>query len=265
MYKQITLITLIAILITGCQSGPSALDQAATMVAQTVTAAPPTETATPTSTPLPTDTPTPLPTATQDAGATATAQASEILSEISVVVGNEVPYQEGYLAWQQTEAVTITMSGPQAVGNSQEIDKNLTAGNFIFKSDVTWSATGVIICGAIFRSEPNLEKGKQYQFYFYRLSGLPAYFIDVYDFGNFKNTITDAKFSKELDVSNDSSNQFVLVAQDEQFTIYLNGKRQGKFYDYSKQRKEGAFAFLGWQESGKGSCQFENSWVWTLK
>jgi len=263
MYKQITLITLTAILIIGCQAGPSVLDQAATMVAQTVTAAPPTNTPLPTSTPLPTNTPTPLPTTTPDTGATATAQASSVLSELSVVVGDEIPYEEGYLAWQQTEPITLNMSGPKDI--IQGIDDSLSANDFILKSDVTWSVSGIVVCGAVFRSESNIQRGKQYQFSFLRLSGLPAYFIDVYEFGGFKNTITDAKFSKDLDVDNGATNQFVLVAQDEKFTIYFNGKRQGRFFDYSKQSYQGYFAFLASQDSGTGSCKFENSWVWVLK
>jgi len=265
MYKQITLIALITILMTGCRSGPSALDQAATMVAQTVTAAPPTETPLPTFTPLPTDTPTPAPTSTPDVGATTTAQASDVMSELSILVGDTVPYQDGHLAWQQTEPIIIEMSGPQTEGNFREIDKNLKAGDFIFKSDVTWNASGIIICGTIFRSEEKINFGKQYQFYFYRISGLPAYFIDVHEFGDFRNTITDARFSDQLDVSNNATNKFVLIAQKEQFTVYLNGVRQGRFFDYSKQRQEGLFAFLAWQQSGDGSCEFENSWVWALQ
>jgi hypothetical protein len=266
MNKRFMLLVIIStLIISGCQPRSSAVDEASTMVAQTVVAAPPTNTPEPTFTPLPTDTPTPLPTATMDVGATATAQASTVLSELSGLVGDEIPYKDGSLAWQQTEPITIEMSGPQATDNFREIDKSLTAGNFIFKSDVTWDATGIIICGAIVRSEPNLDKGKQYQFYFYRLSGLPAYFIDVYEFGDWKNSITGTKFASDLDVNNKATNQFVLVAENEKLTVYINGVRQGRYYDNSKQRTEGAFAFLAWQQSGEGSCKFENSWVWALK
>lgn len=253
---------LVIILLTSCGNIPG--------LNPTATSTPlPTNTPEPTFTPAPTDTPTSTPTATPNAAATAAAQSTEaaesVLSELDQLLGDsKVPYKEGYLAWKQTEAITIPMSGPQD-DNFRELDRNLSASNFILKSDVIWNASGIIICGAIFRSEPDLDKGKQYQFYFYRLSGLPAYFIDVYEFGSFKNTITDARFSDELDVSNNATNQFVLVAQEDQFNVYLNGKRQSRFFDYSKQRSEGFFAFLAWQDSGEGSCIFENSWVWMLK
>jgi len=217
---------------------------------------------------MPTDTPTPVPSSTPDITATAaviaTEGAADILSELDNFLGDsDVPYKEGQLSWWQTETVRMDMSGPQS-DNIWEIDKDLTAGNFIFKSDVTWEASGVLICGAIFRSEPDLLNGKQYQFYFYRLSGLPAYFIDVYEFGEFKNTITDAKFSNTLNVGNGETNQFMLVAQDDQFNVYINGVRQSRFFDYSKQRMDGNFGFLAWQESGTGYCEFENSWIWSL-
>jgi len=256
------------ILLSGCQSTSSALDQAGTMVAQTVAAAPPTGTALPTSTPLPVNTPTPQPSVTPNIALTTTIEAVSVLFELDAHVGENsgVPYEEGYLAWRQTEPVTIAMSGPQKDnGILQVIDENISAQNFVFKSRVTWDASGILICGLAFRAESDLAKGMQYQFYFYRLSGLPAYKIDVYDFGRFKNTISDVKFSDGIDSNNDAANEFVLIAQNERFTVFINGKQQGQFYDESKQRlAEGQLAFLAWQDSGKGSCQFEDSWVWML-
>lgn len=235
------------------------------------TAVPPSDTPipAPTSTPLPTDTATPLPTATPDTAATAAAQATagaaSVLSELDKVLGeSDVPYKDGHLAWQQTEPAKITMQGPQYNNQFFSIDKDLVAKNFVFKSDVVWSGTGIMVCGAIFRSEENLERGKQYQFYFYRLFQLPAYFIDVYEDRNFLNSITKDKYSKTLNTDNDATNQFMLAAQDNQFTVYVNGEREGRYFDNSKQRNEGYFGFMAWQESGKGNCEFKNSWVWSL-
>jgi len=267
MYKHAAFITVLGILISGCQSGPSALDEAATMVAGTVTAKPPTATLAPVSTPLPEDTPKPMPTAEPIIALTSTVEAVNVLAELDVHVGanSGVPYQDGYLAWRQTEPVTINMTGPQKdVGNLQSIAEDYDPKNFIFKSRVTWNASGILICGIAFRGEPDLNKGKQYQFYFYRLSGLPAYHIDVYEFGRFKNTITGDKFSDGIDSKNDASNEFVLTVQDNQFTVSINGKRQGDFYDSSNQREDGFLAFLAWQDSGKGNCTFEDSWLWVL-
>lgn len=267
MYKQVVLIALFTILTGGCQAGPSALDQAATMVAGTVAAVPPTGTAPPTSTPLPADTPAPETTVTPFIALTATVEAAGVLSELDVHVGSnsDVAYREGYLAWRQVEPVTIDMSGPQKdAGMLQPLAENSDPANFIFKSDVTWNASGILICGLAFRSEPDLERGTQYQFYFYRLSGLPAYKIDVYSAGRFKNTISDIKYSDGIESENDASNEFVLVAHEDQFTVYINGRRQGQFYDTSLQREDGFLAFLAWQDSGKGSCTFEDSWLWIM-
>jgi hypothetical protein len=265
MNKIAIIFSLILALTSGCQLSSSVLDDTATMVAETVTAQPPTSTPPPTSTALPTKTLTPLPTATPEIELTSTAIASEVLSEIKVAVGEDIPYADGYLGWQQKDPVEIFMSGAQQDrGIFKTIDNKLNVTDFIFKSDVTWEASGIIICGAVYRSEENLKFGRQYQLYFYRLSGLPAYFIDVYEFGKFKNSITGPKFASNLDNKNKATNQMVLVAQGEQFTVYLNGKRQGRFYDDSKQRLEGIFGFLGWQDSGQGSCKFENSWIWVL-
>jgi hypothetical protein len=267
MHKQAIFFALIAILAGGCQTGPSALDQAATMVAGTVAAASPTGTLLPTSTPLPADTPVPEPTVTPFTALTATVEAASVLSELDMHIGSNsgVAYRDGYLAWRQVEPVTINMSGPQKdAGILQPIAENSDPANFIFKSDVTWNASGILICGLAFRSEPDLEHGTQYQFYFYRLSGLPAYKVDVYSAGRFKNTISDVKYSDGIKSDNDASNEFVMVAQKDQFTVYINGRKQGQYYDSSLQREDGFLAFLAWQDSGEGSCTFEDSWLWIM-
>ncbi|MCL4273867.1 MAG: hypothetical protein QY328_03860 [Anaerolineales bacterium] len=42
---------------------------------------------------------------------------------------------------------------------------------------------------------------------------------------------------------NGAVNQFVLVAEDEMFTVYFNGSRQGRYFDHSKQLTEGSLVF----------------------
>ena len=234
--------------------------------------------AAPTSTPLPSNTPqptaseTPLPTSTSTptvtpditatAAANATLMAGEVVIELDKVLGDSgIPYKDGHLAWEQAGPLKVEMTGPD--DGFVELDDKLTAGDFILKSDVTWDATGLLVCGAIFRSEPDLAEGKQYQFVFLRFSGLPAWAIEVHDFGQFRNTPTKTKFSDAVDLSNGATNQFILAVQDDHFTLYLNKERQGTYYDYSKQRADGSFGFLGAQQSGRGSCEFENSWVWS--
>ena len=258
MKRFLYLCLFVTILLAAC-GGIAAVEPTATSA--------PTDPPAPTLTPLPTDTATPLPTTTPDTTATAGSKATEsagaIIAELDrLLVDTNIPYKEGHLAWQQTKPLIIKLSGPD--DQVLPIDDQLTAGNFIFKSDVTWTASGIIICGAVFRSEPDLQMGKQYQFTFLRLSGLPAWTINVFEFGNYKNSPTDVKFSGALDQGNTATNEFVLVAQDDQFNLYINQNHEGRFFDYSKQRTQGSFGFLGLQDSGDGSCEFENSWVWAL-
>lgn len=237
------------------------------MAAPTATPVP-THTPEPTFTPLPpTETATPVPTSTPDKTATAVVQATEtaesVLQELEDVLGDsDIDYEQGHLVWQQNRPLAVDLKGPSS--DYVEIDKNLTAGDFIFKSDVTWQATGPLFCGATFRSEANLEKGKQYRFLFLRFSGLPAWTIDVFEFGRYKNSPTDFQFSDAIDQGNGATNQFILIARGEQFNMYLNQVSQGRYFDYSKQRLQGSFAFLALQDSGEGSCEFENSWIWSL-
>lgn len=112
---------------------------------------------------------------------------------------------------------------------------------------------------------PYVLSVRKYQFVYLRLSGLPAWAIEVHEFGKYKNSPSGTRTAGAIDLANGATNQFVLVVRDDNFTLYLNGVRQGTYYDYSKQRNDGSFGFLGWQDSGNGSCEFENSWVWPLE
>lgn len=227
----------------------------------------PTNTLAPTFTSVPTDTPTPVPTSTPDKTATAAVQATEtsssVLDELDALLGDaDIPYEQGHLAWTQAKPIDVNLSGP--AWDYAEIDKDLTASNFILKSDITWEATGIIICGFVFRSEHNIEKGQHYQFSYLRLSGLPAWDIEMFEFGRTKNVPTKIQYSNAIDQGNGATNEVVLIAQEEQFTLYINRARQGRYFDYSKQRMDGSFAFHADQDSGRGSCKFENSWIWVL-
>ncbi len=258
--KRFPYLALLALLITSCSNMPGLAAPTSTPV--------PSHTPQPTFTSLPTETPTLVPTPTPNKTATAISQATEaagsVQDELENLLGDtDILYQQGHLAWKQIKPFSINLKGPDS--DFMEIDKDLTAGNFILKSDVTWNATGLLLCGAIFRSQPNLEKGRQYQFLFMRFSGLPAWAIELHEFGQFRNSPSRVQYSDAIDQGNDATNQFVLVARDEQFNLYLNNMRQGRYFDYSKQRMDGSFAFLGLQQSGEGSCEFKNSWIWILE
>jgi hypothetical protein len=244
---------------------------AATAAAETAAAASPT----PTSTPLPpTDTPTPLPTMTFTPTATpnttataivrATKQAEPVLAELkNLLVDTDIPYEKGHLAWQEKDAIEINLIQPGGV--YEEIAKGLKADNFILKSDVTWEATGLVMCGATFRSEKDFENGANYKFLYLRLSGAPGWEIDFFNFGQFKSNITvKTRFSSALDLKNGATNQFVLVAQENKFTVYINEIRQGQFTDDSKLSSTGYLGFLALEDSGKSTCSFKNSWLWIL-
>ncbi|MBI3169886.1 MAG: hypothetical protein HYZ22_15495 [Chloroflexi bacterium] len=258
--KRFPYLALLALILTAIACG--------TQTATATTEAP-AATDAPVDPPTATLVPTIAPTATLDTAATVAAQSTQaagaVLTELEeLLADSEVAYQDGHVIWQQTEPIEINMTGPSSDDTSVGIDEKLTAANFIFKSDVTWEATGWMYCGAILRSEPDIDTGKQYQFYFLRLSGLPVWYIDLFENNSFINTISKEQQSSEIDMANGAVNQFVLVAQDEMFIVYFNGVRQGRFFDNSKQRLDGNFGFFAWQESGTGSCKFENSWIWSL-
>jgi hypothetical protein len=222
----------------------------------------------PTSSPTATETPTLVPTATPNRTATiaakATQSAGDALAELDeILAGEEISYQDGSLLWQQETPLNIDMSGPAY--QYTPFAEGKTAGDFILKSDVTWNASGILICGIMFRSEDDFEQGRQYQFLFLRFSGAPAWAIQFHEFGYFKNSPTKVQYSSAVDLTNGATNQMVIIARGEEFKVFINKIDQGRYFDYSKQRSDGIFAVLGNQDSGEGKCEFDNTFVWALK
>lgn len=154
----------------------------------TITSEPPTSTTVPTETSIPTATPN----RTATVVARATSSAGEVLAELEDLLGDtEIPYQDGKLVWKQNERLDIEMNGPD--GKFLPFAEDIEGRDFILKSDVTWSSTGILVCGAIYRAEENIKDGKQYHFVFLRFSGAPAWAIEFHEFGYYKNSPTDRK------------------------------------------------------------------------
>ena len=236
----------------------------ATAPEPTATSTPKPPTLTPTVEPTSTPVPTATPNKTATIAAKATQAADDVLAELDAILINEdIAYKDGSLLWKQETPIVIDMTGPS--GFFQTFAEGEIGKNFILKSDVTWEASGVIICGIAFRSEPDLKEGKQYNFLYLRFSGAPAWAIEFHEFGYYKNSPTKIQYSNAVDLENGATNELLIVVRDEEFKVFINGTSQGRYFDYSKQQLEGRFAALASQDSGEGKCEYENTFVWTLK
>jgi len=224
-----------------------------------------TDTPTFTSSPLPTMTSTS--TVTPDMTATYSANATMVTAERLKLIKPEldlVGYPEtGSITWYQVDAINIVPAKNQTLFY-KTIDEKLIAGDFIFKTDITWSATSLVFCGFNFRAGENIEKGNHYEFLFLRISGLPGWDIEYHEGDEFVSTITERiHFSDAMKTENNATNEFILVARGNQFTVYINKIRQGTFFDYGNKLTEGQFAFLAFEDSGASSCKYDNSWLWS--
>lgn len=256
---QVAIIGLIILLLAvgaGCAPAP--------------TPVPPTETLSPTNTQVPTNTLAPTstetPSPTPDLQATANAQSTSVAADQLASIKTELDLvgypTTGSLVWYQTKPVSISPSVNQKDFN-ELIDKNLIASDFIFKTDITWSATSLVFCGFNFRADTNIDSGKHYEFLFMRFSGLPAWDIEYHDAGEFVKNVTDKiRFSDQIVIDNNATNKFILVAKGNVFTVYINDIRQGDFYDFGNSLTKGTFAFMALQDSGSSTCKFDNSWIW---
>lgn len=257
-----------------------AIPPTATAVPPTATLVPtntpePTNTLTPTATNTPAPTNTPIPTATntstptQDLTATAAVESTKAADAAIADFKTELDKvglkaDTGNMAWSSADPVEVTLDKP-GVFWYQPLGKDISVSDFIIKTDITWNATGILVCGLMFRSESNFEKGKQYLFEYLRISGLPAWDIVFLNNGYFVRNITNEKFADAIKLDNDATNTFIIAAEGDKFTVFANDKRLGTFYDYTKSAMEGYIALYGSQESGQSTCTATNTTIWALK
>lgn len=137
--------------------------------------------------------------------------------------------------------------------------------DFVLHTEVTWnSQTGLAGCNIIFRSDGNLDRGKQYQFNMLRLQGLPLWDVEYHNLGRFQNNLSNGiRETGALFSDQGSTNVITLIAQGNKISIYSNGERLGIMTD--SKLTSGSLAFAAFQESGETTCRYENTWVWDLK
>jgi len=225
---------------------------------------PPTDTPTPmpTDTPAPTDTPTPDLTATAALVASQTAEAllADITKELERV---GVSAGEGSLGWIMTEPVTIKVDSYNTTLYS-EFEPAFSAADYVLHADVTWESTGGwALCGVMMRSEADFDKGEQYRFQMIRLSGMPSWDIERWNYGEWVATASNQIIdSKSMDQENGATNTVTIVAKEGVFSVHINDDKSKNVLD--SKVKEGNFAFMNWQDTGETTCTFTNAWVWVL-
>lgn len=279
-WSKCSLLVLIIVLLlaSGCSGQSGSEPQAApTEMPPTATAEPsltpspvPTSTNTPEPSPTPTEVPTdtPEPTATVDLAATAAFESTQAAEEALAIVGEELAKYDlttdiGHLAWVSAEPIEI-VSQPGGWIFYEPIDEGTEYTEYVLHIDVTWeSDTGLAGCGVMFHSEPNLEEGKQYQFWAARFSGLPVWSVELYEYGYYvSSAMGESKVNSAINQENGSLNTYVLEVHKGVMTAYANGKRLSNVLISSLDH--GRIGFFLWQESGKTSCTFENAWIWDL-
>ena len=97
-----------------------------------------------------------------------------------------------------------------------------------------------------------------------RLSGLPLWDIERYQYGQLKSVLTGrAKANQAIHEEQGSTNEIILVARGNLITVYANQICLSRVND--SRLSEGALAFVAFQNSGETTCQFDNSWVWEIQ
>ncbi|MBL8161465.1 MAG: pre-peptidase C-terminal domain-containing protein [Anaerolineae bacterium] len=218
---------------------------------------------TPTETPSPTTTPSPTPRATNTPTATprplvvpgALPQQIRIGLQADILADLGVAPDNGEEA-DYVESTTIDLTGEDALIQWQSFDGTYT--DFVAKTTIGWGPGATEdYCGFRFRGNDNTE----------------LYLAEIDRNGNvwFEYKIADewqqalSGDGSAVRVEQDATNEMVLVALGDTFTVYINGQNAAQFTEATY--PDGLVSLMAgtYDESDETFCTFTDSWVWSLE
>lgn len=200
---------------------------------------------------------------TSSAAATATAVAP-FLAELPAY---GVDPAQGRMAWIHPP-VTIQASGYLSYTYANQ-NIATVAQDFVLASDITWNTRfGTAGCGYVMRSDGDQEGDyDQYIALVIRGGSGELFFTIMQDGEVVRNEITDININR-LDPSfqwqNDTTNRFAVVARGNTFSFYSNGSHVGDVTP-SIAFERGFVAFVGLNESGTTTCQYNRAFLWLIE
>ncbi len=175
----------------------------------------------------------------------------------------------GALAWQQGDPITLLADSPSTNVFASLAEPNPTVSNFILGVDIQWESgeDGLNGCDIIFRSDPDLETGRQLLFETIRFSGIypPNWGFYLISQGIIEQDLSGgAQYSPDIDQTNGNSNHYLLLVNNQEVSLFANGALV--FQDtLNTDRVDGVIGIDAWQNLGPvTTCTFSNAWVWEL-
>jgi hypothetical protein len=237
----------------------------------------PTETVAPaaTDTPLPSDTSEPTATkkATADKAATRRAQEEEtaaaqtesagaILGEIEDKLDEVGEFMgDGNVVWLYSSAVVVESSKANMIYYKM-LDSSIRAADFAYHTVITWETkgnAGIVNCVIMFRIGDDIDMDPWYSLRLSRISGASAARFDLWQ----KWSIIGPgswNGSSYIRDGNGDENELILVAKQNQFTAYINGRQVAVWWN--SKIESGRFGLGTLQDYGTTTCTYGENWIW---
>jgi len=176
------------------------------------------------------------------------------LDEVGERMGN------GSVAWMDPGPLEIDSSKPNMV--SYNLVDGVEVADFAYHANVIWETkqkVGIVYCVVMFRIEGDLDTESWYMMRMGRISGAGHVLFDV--MSGWSIVGENGDFSGYIHDANGADNELILVAQANQFTVYVNGKQATVWWNTKVDR--GGFGLGTLQDTGSSTCTFSNNWIWS--
>jgi hypothetical protein len=146
----------------------------------------------------------------------------------------------------------------------QFINQDIHAADFAFHSAITWETkqkVGIVYCAMIFRLQGEWTTAPWYMMRMGRVSGYGHIYFDVMQGLSIRGE-SNQSVSQAIRDGNGDTNDVLLVARANQFTVYVNGRQAAVWWN--AKIDQGGFGFGTLQDTGSSVCTFADSWIYAF-
>jgi hypothetical protein len=144
----------------------------------------------------------------------------------------------------------------------QLLDSYDVGTDFAFHTIVKWEMLqriGIVDCGLMFRMGEDISLDPFYMLWMGKISGIPHMWFETIEYYTIKGA-SNYFINAAIDDNNGAENELILTARGTQFTVYVNKRQVGVWWN--SRASTGNFGLAAMQDTGSSRCTFSDTWIW---
>jgi hypothetical protein len=167
----------------------------------------------------------------------------------------------GQVIWFNPSEIEVASSKPNMIYYKM-LDASIQAADFALHTNVRWETkgnAGIVNCVVMLRVGEDIDMDPWYSLRLSRISGASSARFDLWQSWSILGA-GSWNGSSYIRDGNGDENELIVVAKQNQFTAYVNGKQVSVWWN--SKIESGGFGFGTFQDYGTTTCAYSDNWIW---